>query len=665
MKGYTGKILNVNLSTGEITAEMVPDAVYERLLTGVGLGAYILYNRIPAGADPLGPDNILGFVSGLLTGTPSLVTGRWMAVCKSPLTGGWGDANCGGTLAPAIKQCGYDGIFISGTASKPVYLFVDDHGAVLRPAAHVWGKDAIAAEEILTAEHRAGKKPVVAVIGQAGEKLSLISGICNDGGRIAARSGCGAVMGSKRLKAVVLAGTQSVTSHDAPAMRQLSKDVSGKIRAQKTPGWLSGATLPMVGKLVMGSKKAAPVDGMMSMAFMRRWGTIAGNVLAAVAGDTPIKNWGGTAQDIDWGFIRNLNPDRIIARETKKYNCHACSIACGGLVDISEASGGEFPHTHKPEYETCAAFGALVLNKDLEAIMLINELLNRAGMDSISAGATVAFAIECCEHGILTDEMTGGLALRWGDAASIVALVKLMIAREGVGDLLADGVQAAAAKLGEAARPYAVTAGGQEPGMHDSRLDPVLGIHFSADPTPGRHTIGSSGSYNGMHLWEQVSWAPNPGSYLKDEEYVPNEKTALKAVAASCYKELTDGAGGCQFAMMLGVSHWNLFDMLNAATGWEMAPDEYMEIGRRIQTLRQLFNVRHGIDPISFKMHPRMAGDPPQQAGPNKGKTVPIEAMMRLYWKAYGWDEHTGVPTAETVAALGLGEMASNTSLAA
>ena len=185
--------------------------------------------------------------------------------------------------------------------------------------------------------------------------------------------------------------------------------------------------------------------------------------------------------------------------------------------------------------------------------------------------------------------------------------------------------------------------------MHDSRADPILGIHYSADPTPGRHTIGSGQYYDVTHLWEKVSWAPNSGAYVKAEEYIPSERIALKSVADSCYKELTDGVGGCMFAMVMGVNHWKLFEWVNAATGWQKTPDEFMEIGKNIQTMRQLFNVKHGIDPMSFKMSPRMAGEPPLQEGPNKGKTVPIEEMMHLHWKAYGWDEQTGMPTNQSI----------------
>ncbi|PKO14120.1 MAG: aldehyde ferredoxin oxidoreductase [Chloroflexi bacterium HGW-Chloroflexi-10] len=657
MSGYIGKILNVNLSNGEFLEETIPASVYELLLSGVGLGAYILYNRIPAGADPMGPENILGFVSGLLTGTGSVVTGRWMVVCKSPLTGGWGDSNCGGTLSPAIKQCGYDGIFFSGISEKPVYLYIDHKGPQLKSAEHLWGMDAVESEEALTKEHWKRKKPAVAVIGQAAENRSLISGICNDGGRIAARSGGGAVMGSKRLKAVVLIGQKAIPCHEPVVMKTYSKAISAKVRKQNLPSFIPGSILGLGGALMGSMKKATPIDGILTTAIFKRWGTIMNNTMGVPNGDSPIKNWAGSVKDYGASAYQKLNPDRIIKQETQKYHCYSCIIGCGGIVDIRDQTKGIYEHTHKPEYETCCAFGGLILNKDLDAIYYINELLNRAGMDSISAGNTVAFAIEAYEKGMLTREMTGGLELSWGNAQSVIDLLKKMITREGIGDLLADGVKVASLKLGSGSEAFAIHAGGQEPGMHDARMDPLLGVHFSSDPTPGRHTIGSGQYYDMMHLWDKVSWAPNPGAYLKANEYIPSDEVALKTVANSCYKELTDGAGGCLFAMVLGVDHWPLFEWLNAATGWQKTPDEYMQTGKRIQTLRQMFNIKHGLDPMQSKMHKRMAGEPPLKKGPLKGITVPIEAMMKLHWKNFGWDENSGIPLPSTISELQLDQI--------
>lgn len=657
MKGYMGKILFVNLTSGQIEERIIPDRVYEMLLSGVGLGAYVLYSEIPAGADPLGPENILGFTSGLLTGTGSLMTGRWMVVCKSPLTGGWGDANCGGTLAPAIKQCGYDGIFFSGIAEKPVYLHINNKGPQLKDASHVWGKDATESEEILRAENTVKKKPSVAVIGTAGEKVSLIAGVCNDGGRIAARSGGGAVMGSKRLKAIVLAGSKPIKCHDLQEVKKISQAYADKIRKQNLPGIVKGSLLPLMGKAMTSIKRVAPLDGMMFALMMRKWGTPMSNGMAVTNGDTPIKNWAGSVKDYNRSYYSKINADYVIKREYRKYHCYSCVVGCGGVCDISDIGQGRFTHTHKPEYETCAVFGGLLMNRDLDSIFYINELLNRAGMDSISAGHAVAFAMECYEKGLLTPEDTGGLKLTWGNAQAVVKLIEMMIAREGLGDILADGVKIAAGKIGSGAEEYAIHAGGQEPGMHDSRFDPQMGVHYSTDPTPGRHTIGAAQYYNMTRLWEKVSWAPAVKIYPKDEEYIATDREALKTVAGACYKQIVDGIGGCLFAQIMGVQHWQAFEWLNAATGWGKTPDEYMLIGKRMQTLRQLFNVKHGIEPKSFKIHPRMAGDPPLKEGPNKGRTVPIDDMMSLHWKHFGWDENTGIPLPETIQHLELNQL--------
>jgi aldehyde:ferredoxin oxidoreductase len=655
MKGYAGSVLLVDLSSGEITPKEIEDAVYEKFLSGVGLGAYYLYRNIPKDADPLGSDNILGFVSGLLTGTGSLVTGRWMVVFKSPLTGGWGDANCGGKFSPAIKRCGYDAIFLKGVSKKPVYLYVDDNGAELRDASHVWGKDAVEAEDILMEECRAGKKPAVAVIGQAGEKLSLISGVSNDSGRMAARSGGGAVMGSKKLKAVVLAGSKPISCHDSKKMKEISKEFAAKVRDQNLPKIMTGGVLPLMGKLMSSMKNVSVMDGMMAAGMFKKWGTIMNNTLGLPNGDSPVKNWKGSVKDYKRKYYKHLNPDRIIKRETKKYGCYSCTISCGGICDMKGNRYGDFTHTHKPEYETCCSFGSLLMNKDLDAIFYINELLNRAGMDSISAGGVVGFAMECYENGILTKEDLGGLDLTWGNAQAIIDLLNMMIHREGIGDILADGVKKAAEKIGGDASAYAMHAGGQEPGMHDSRQDPILGVHFSAEPTPGRHTIGGGMVYMVFNLWSAISWAPKlPPKYPKKEEYEVNETNALKAMANSCFKMVIDGAGGCWFAASLGVQHWRVFDWLNAATGWEKTPDDYMEIGRRIQTLRQMFNVKHGIDPMSFKISDRMRGKPPLEKGPLAGITLDLERAIQKYWEVFGWDAETGVPTRETAEKLQL-----------
>lgn len=652
MKCCMGKILRVDLTTGETRVESIPERVYDSVLSGKGLGAWYLYRNIPAGADPMGPDNILGFVSGALTGTGALLCGRWTVVCKSPLTGGWGDANCGGVFSPAIKQCGYDGIFFSGISEKPVYLFCDNKGAELRDASQYWGLDATEAEARLQRDARVKKKPCVALIGQSGENLSLISGICNEGGRIAARSGVGAVMGSKRLKAVVLAGTRPIPCADTEKVFALSKELGRKLRKVALPSGMGG--MLGIGGFFLGKMPSVPLDGALTTYLFKEWGTPSNTPMAITSGDGPIKNWDGGPKDAP-GAVSAYNPERINRIEIQKYHCYSCPMGCGGKLDIRKNAYSDYDETHKPEYETLEAFGPLCLNNDLDSVLYINELLNRAGMDSISAGNTVAWAIECYEKGILTDAQTDGLKLGWGNAQAIIELVKKMIAREGFGDALADGVKRAAARFGGG--DYAMHIGGQEPGMHDSRNDPQLAVHFAAEPAPGKHTIGMALQYGAMSLADICSWAPPAKIHSKAEDLIPNDTIAWISVANACYSMLVDGAGGCYYAEMMGVHMWKLIEYLNAATGWELNGDQYMEIGKRIQTIRQLFNIKHGVMPASFMLPERMEGRPPLKNGPLKGVQLRNKEQISLHWKAFGWDETTGVPLPETVKALGIAEL--------
>ncbi len=646
-KGYMGKILWVDLSKGQIREEVIPDEIYEQYLSGTGLAAYLLYNRIPAGADPLGPDNILGFVSGLLTGTGSLFSGRWMVAGKSPLTGGWGDANCGGNLSPAIKRCGYDGIFFTGISEKPVYLHVRHNGAELCSASHLWGKDAVETEEALIKEK--GDKAKVACIGPAGEKLSLISGICNDRGRLAARSGLGAVMGSKKLKAVVLSGKRRIDVHNRDEIKRLSRQCNRWVQWQ--PPFLLGPQAAYMGVVMRLLPTQMAMDGMIEKILLRKWGTSSLNQASVEMGDSPIKNWKGS--NVDFNPKRSLptNPDAIKKVERVKYHCYACPLGCGGIC----AMQGKYTETHKPEYESTLALGGLCLNSDMDSIFYMNEVLNRAGMDTISAGGTVAFAIECYEKGLLTKADTDGLELTWGNSKAIIALVEKMVRREGIGDLLADGSKVAARKIGKGASDYAIQAGGQELPMHDGRNDPGFNVHYSAEPAPGRHTIGSQLYYEMFQLWKQVKDLPRPKFlYFKGRKYVANEEKAVTAAACSKFMNVANGSGLCLFGLFIGAKRIRTFDWLNAATGWHKTPEDYMEIGERIQTLKQLFNIRHGIDPWSFKVGDRVVGRPPLTEGANRGRTMDMEKMMSDYWHQFGWDAATGKPTEARVARLGI-----------
>lgn len=657
MKGVMGYILEVDLSTGEIQKTKVPDEVYYNVLSGKGLGAWYCLKNIPENADPLGPDNILGFTSGFLTGTGALMSGRFTVVGKSPLTGGWGDASCGGIFSPAIKQCGVDAIFFRGISEKPVYLYMDNKTTELRDAAPYWGLDAVEAEEKLAADNMGKKKPRVVTIGQAGENLSCISGIVNEAGRIAARSGLGAVMGSKKLKAIVLAGTKPIPVEHPEDVREISKTFGAKVRAAAAPAGLPGRIIGFAGYAMGANPLTIAMDGSMTNMLFKQWGTQLNTPMGGNSGDSPVKNWKGSRKDIP-KVGKLFDPDIIKAREVRKYHCYSCPLGCGGILDIHDIGDGKYKETHKPEYETLNQFGALLLNNDLESILYMNEMLNRAGMDSISAGGTIAFALECYENGIITKEDTDGLELTWGNADAIQKLLQKMIDRDGFGDVLADGSRKAAKRIGAEARRYAIHVGGMEPGAHDCRQDPALGLAYHAEPAPGKHTVAMGLMYSAMALSDLCSWAPPVNAHLKKKDELPTEENALATKANACYTMFTDGMGVCYYSEMMGVNTTHPVEYMNAASGWNRTGDDYMEVGERIQTMRQMFNVKQGIRPADVRLPDRMLGYPALDKGPNKGKILEHAFEQRsLHWKAFGWNDQTGEPLPETVTKLGIDKL--------
>jgi aldehyde:ferredoxin oxidoreductase len=651
MKAYTGKVLWVDLTHGTFTEETIPDDTYRKFLGGIGLGAALIYREMPAKADPLGPENILGFMSGLLNGTGSLFTGRWMAVGKSPLTGTWGDSNCGGTLAFAIKQCGYDGILIRGISDHPVYLYIDNHGPQLQDARHLWGKDTVETENLLAAEYGKRKHPAIATIGQAGENLSLISGIVNDRGRLAARSGLGAVMGSKKLKAVVLMGSRRVSAADPVRMRTLAWKC---VRAIRLPlKYISSGVFALFGSLLGKLPFGFTQSGYLFGGVLAKWGTIGSYPTLVGLGDTPFKNWAGTQKDLP-KVIQTINPDLVIKSEKVKYHCRGCPLGCGGLVELAVTK----QESHKPEYETTASFTSMLLNDDMGLVYEINDQLNRAGMDSISAGGTIAYAMECYEKGWITKKDTGGIELTWGNTEAIRKVLDQMIQREGFGACLSDGVKRAAESLGLRTNDAAVHAGGQEIAFHDPRLDPGFALHASVDPTPGRHTTGALLYVDMYRLWTRIRNLPASTQFSrKSSRFEAGGNRTVSAVAISNFTQFYNAIGACYTGMLIGVDRVPIFEWANAATGWDLPPAEYLRIGQRIQTLRQMFNIREGIDPRSLKISRRLIGEPPLKSGPNKGVKYDLEILMKAYWKEIGWDSETGIPTQKTLTSLDLADI--------
>ena len=616
--GYAGKIGFVNLSSGEIRQQELDEKLARDFIGGHGLGARILFENQKGRVDALGPENVLGFVTGPLTGTPVPTGSRYMVVCKSPLTGGWGDANSGGFFGPELKFAGWDAIFVSGIASKPSYLMVTDTGIEIRNASHLWGKDAIETEEALV-EEIGDSKVRVACIGPASEKLSLISGICNDKGRYAGRSGVGAVMGSKRLKAVAVRGKGRVAVANSESVKKLNQDFSKKMR------------------------EVAFVQTLM------KYGTC-GNTAALVgSGASPVKNWLLTGTE-SFPTVKQIDGDNVIAYETRKYGCFSCPIRCGGITTVSS---GKYPvsETHKPEYETVAAFGNMCLNDDLASIFKLNDMCNRGGLDTISAGSVIAFAMECYENGIITKADTDGIELTWGNAEAIIAMTERIIQREGFGDVLADGVKVAARKIGKGAEKFAMHVGGQEPGLHNAAFLPGRGTGFVADPTPGRHTAAAP------YTRCDTNSAAGPYKELQFSGFEKYQYTGKgpAAAAATNYWQVGASSGICLMPFMSGI--FPILELINGVTGWDMSVSEALKTGARIQTLRQLFNAREGVSPSDYALPNRLAGIPPKSEGPLRGITIDIDTLAGEYRKAMEWDPKTGRPTEACLNKLGLLEL--------
>jgi aldehyde:ferredoxin oxidoreductase len=618
--GYTGRLGFVDLSSGKIDEEAFDESIAHQFIGGYGLGVRVLFERQKTGVDPLGPDNILGFTTGPLTGTMVPTGARYMAVCKSPLTGGWGDANAGGYFGSELKAAGWDAIFVSGSSPSPVYLMVSDNGIEIKDASHLWGKDTIDTEE--TIQRDAGDPKIrIASIGPASEKLSLISGIISDKGRAAGRSGVGAVMGSKKLKAVAVRGSGKVPVADKAAIDRLRKDFVKNLR--DSPGF----------------HKSLMVHG-----------TCGGTSPLLEIGATPVKNWLLAGDKAFKGHESVTNADAIIAYQKKKYACANCPVACGGILSVPE---GPYPLTvtKKPEYETMASFGSMCLNKDLFSIFKLNDMCNRSGLDTISAGTVIAFAMECYEKSIISKADTDGIELTWGNENAMIAMLDKIIRREGLGDILADGVRIAASKMGRGAEACAVHVGGQEPGMHSPLFLPSRGTGYLVDPTPGRHTATPMAKID----ITPAKVAPYPEMQFQDLKQYEYKNKGVPSAAVSQYMQVGNCAGVCNFATVF-FGMYPFIDFFNAVTGWDMSMEEVLETGARIQTLRQCFTLREtGVS--HSKLPPRMKGAPAMESGPVAGVTIDEESLAREYRKAMGWDPESGRPTDDTLKRLDLEEL--------
>jgi aldehyde:ferredoxin oxidoreductase len=617
--GYSGRLLHVDLSTCDIKEEQLPDQLYRQYIGGAGLGVRLIYERQPRKIDPLGKQSILGFMPGLLSGTAVPGSSRLTIVSKSPLTGGWGDTSVGGHIGHELKRAGYDGILFRGISPHPAYLLIDNGKVELRNASHVWGRDTIETEDTLRKE-TGDNKLRIACIGPAGENKSLISAIMTEAkeGRAAARSGLGAVMGSKHLKAVAIRGRNSIPVADPEWLQRLRRQFVKDIKETRVK----------------------------FISTLKAKGTVGTTQSFIAAGATPIKNWNLIGADALSGAIPAYESyeAKIGKYKVRRTACAGCPIGCGGILKAED--GAEMD---RPEYETVAGFGPMCLNNDITSIIKANDICNRYGIDTISASACIAFAIECYEKGVITRRDTDGIELTWGNAPAIVAMLEKMVKREGFGAVLADGTKKAAERIGRDAEDCAVYVGGQELGYHDPRLIPSRGTAYICDPTPGRHTtflagrLLEGGGFPGPYpeLW---------GPKVDGRDY---GHKSLVYNGAIRYEQVAAAAGICKF--IFWQETWPLIDFINAVTGWDFNIKELLMTGERIQTLRQLFSLREGLDPGDLSLPRRLTE--PATTGPYKDVPVDFGILRRQYYEAIGWDPDTGYPTESRLKELGIQQL--------
>ncbi|MCL4535231.1 MAG: aldehyde ferredoxin oxidoreductase family protein [Bacteroidetes bacterium] len=609
--GYTGKLLRVDLTKGFITVEEVAEATLRKYIGGSGLGARILYDETRPDTDPLGPDNRFIVMTGPFVGTPVPTSCRHQIIARSPLTGVYGESDCGGTFGVELKAAGFDGIVVSGAAAEPVYLWIKDGQAELRPAGRLWGKDTYATDSLIKAE--TDPKAQAIYIGQAGENLVLLAGVMNDGkdGRAAGRGGLGAVMGSKKLKAIAARGTGRIPVVHPEKLRSI-------IRAQ------------------------APVIMDNTVAF-QKFGTDGSLATFNEIGDLPIKNWSEGLWTEGAEKITGATMTNTIL--TKQYHCHGCIIGCGRTVMISRglSAGIEIAG---PEYETCGAFGSNCMIDDLEAISDANDLCNRYGLDTISTGSTIAFAMEAYEKGLLTKESTGGIELTWGNAEAMLEMVRQMGERRGLGELLGQGVRQASEKIG--GQDFAVHVKGMELPMHDPRCFSSVAVGYATANRGACHLQGLS------HIFE----ARVPFADYGFEGTLPRhdiEGKGAMVARAQNWMSMMDSLKICKFAAIGKTTMHQMAEMLSYITGWDFTFEEFEQAGERIYNLKRMYNMRLGLSRADDVL-PRRILKEPRPAGGSEGFLPPLQGMLDEYYAARGWGRN-GVPTAEKLAQLGLEAM--------
>lgn len=632
MNGYNGRILRVNLTTGAHTVETPPPSFYRRYAGGRNFGAYYLLNEVPAGVDPLGPANKLIFAVSMLTGATFSGQSRASVVGKSPLTGGWGEAEAGGFWPAEFKAAGYDALIIEGAAAEPCYLWIHDGAVELRPAGRIWGTETKAAEEILQAEV-GDPKARVAQIGIAGENQVRFACIVNDLSHFYGRTGLGAVMGAKRLRAIVVRGTHKPELADPKTVRELTLKFN----------------------------KALPTHP--ALPIHQALGTPKGVLPLDAAGMLPTRNFrGGSfagAAEISGERMR----DTILQRND---TCYSCATRCKRVVAYD---GPEFriePEYGGPEYETIGSFGSGCLMDDIKVVAKANELCNKYGMDTISLALTIACAMECFEHGLLTPADTDGLDLRFGNRAALLACVEKAARREGFGDRLAEGSRRLAERIGSDAPQFAMQIKGQELPAHEPRGKWGVALGYALSPTGADHLNAAHDPGFAVDADPKTSWISlDDIRPLGIVEPVPQltlgpDKVRLFTRLQDVWS-LINVIDFCLFDMVPEFSIYQLDDIVQAvraATGWNTSLAELLLWGERGINLARAFNVREGLTAADDTLPDRLFQ--PVESGAFAGVAIPRDAFreaVALYYGMRGWDRE-GRPTLARLHLLDLGWLA-------
>ncbi len=604
MFGYWGKILRVNLSTGKISEETFDEKFAQRWLGTRGFGIHYLLKEIDPKVDPLSPDNKLLYTTGPLTGTTAPTGGRYMVITKSPLTGYIAMANSGGFFGAELKFAGWDAVIVEGKADHPVYLYINDDQVELRDASHLWGKRVGETEETLTKE--IGDKHVqIASIGPAGENLVKIAAVMNNGHRAAGRGGVGAVMGSKKLKAIVVRGHKRVEVADRSKFTSVVKEKIEKLK--KDP--VAGGGLPNYGTAVLV------------------------NIINS-NGLYPTRNFKTGVFE----YAEEQSGEAMTAKYlVRNKPCYACPIGCGRVNRV-----GTVGVTEGPEYESTWALGAHLGINDLASIIEANHLIDDLGMDTISTGGTLATAMELYEKGLLKQEDLGEDAppFRWGNTEVLHYYIERIAYRKDFGDKLAEGGYRLAEMYN--GTEYFMGVKKQELPAYDPRGAEGHGLGYATDNRGGDHI-------KAYMISPEILGYP----YKMDPHDISDEKIKMLIL----FQNLTaiiDAAGLCVFTTF-GLGGDDYRDMLNAALGWDFTTEEYLKIGERIWNAERLFNLKAGLDPLKEDTLPKRLTDEPMPDGPNKGHVVRLKEMLPRYYSLRGWTEE-GKITENKIEELGLEE---------